>query len=424
MSEKKIKVLMIADHPYTPSGVGTQTKYVIDALIKSERFSIVSLAGAMKHKSMQPVKTEEYGDDLLIIPVEGYGNPDIIRTVLRKERPDILWFMTDPRYYEWLWAMSDEIRPLVPMVYYHVWDNYPLPQFNKPYYDSTDCIATISKVTDDVVRQVTDDSHAVYIPHAVNSEFFKPMTKEQKAAARKENFKTWENDKTLFFWNNRNARRKLTGTLVWWFKEFLEENGKDSAVLLMHTDPNDSHGQNIEYIMKEAGLTNGEILISKDKMPAEQLAVLYNMADYTINISDAEGFGLATLESLSCGTPIIVNKTGGLTEQVETPEGKMTGIGIEPCAKAIVGSQAVPYIYEDRMSKEDFLAALKKAHLAKIGDTAERKEWIKTGLEHAAKNYNFDTFNKQWLELMLEVHERYGSWETRKEYKAWTCEEV
>ena len=43
---------------------------------------------------------------------------------------------------------------------------------------------------------------------------------------------------------------------------------------------------------------------------------MYNMADCTINISDAEGFGLATLESLACETPIIVNMTGGLQEQV------------------------------------------------------------------------------------------------------------
>ena len=38
------------------------------------------------------------------------------------------------------------------------------------------------------------------------------------------------------------------------------------------------------------------------------------MSDVTVNISDAEGFGLATLESLSCATPIIVNMTGGLQE--------------------------------------------------------------------------------------------------------------
>ena len=57
------------------------------------------------------------------------------------------------------------------------------------------------------------------------------------------------------------------------------------------------------------------------------MGAFYNIADVTINISDAEGFGLATLESLSCGTPIIANMTGGLQEQVIGPEGE-NGVAI------------------------------------------------------------------------------------------------
>ena len=45
---------------------------------------------------------------------------------------------------------ENEIRSLMPMLYYHVWDNYPYPTFNKVFYDSNDKIITISKVTDDI----------------------------------------------------------------------------------------------------------------------------------------------------------------------------------------------------------------------------------------------------------------------------------
>ena len=67
---------------------------------------------------------------------------------------------------------------------------------------------------------------------------------------------------------------------------------------------------------------------------------MYNASDYTIGISDAEGFGLSTLESLSCGTPIIATMTGGLQEQVVGSYG-MNGIGLYPATKAIIGSQNV-----------------------------------------------------------------------------------
>jgi len=146
---KKIKVLTLSDHPLSPSGVGTQTKYMIEGLLATGRFEVISLGGAVKHQNYQPMKTEEWGDDWVIFPVDGYGTQDIIRSILRNEKPDILWFMTDPRFYGWLWQMEDEIRPLVPMVYYHVWDNYPPPKYNKVFYDSTDVIVTISRLRRD-----------------------------------------------------------------------------------------------------------------------------------------------------------------------------------------------------------------------------------------------------------------------------------
>ena len=40
--------------------------------------------------------------------------------------------------------------------------------------------------------------------------------------------------------------------------------------------------------------------------------------------------------------------TGGLQEQV-TDGTNWFGIGLEPVSKAVVGSQEVPFIYEDRL---------------------------------------------------------------------------
>ncbi len=125
----------------------------------------------------------------------------------------------------------------------------------------------------------------------------------------------------------------------------------------MHTDPKDVHGQDLEAIIHELGLANGEILFSRNKVDSQDLSLMYNMADLTINISDAEGFGLATLESLSCGTPILINKTGGLQDQISDGETSF-GIGLDPSSKAIIGSQEVPFIYEDRLNGDDVVNAL------------------------------------------------------------------
>ena len=412
MSTKK-KILTLSDHPLSLSGVGTQTRYVCEALLKTGRYSIISLGGAIKHQNYNPVLVEPYKEDWRCIPVDGYGTQEQIRSILRTEKIDAVWIMTDPRFWGWLWAMENEIRPLCPIIYYHVWDNYPYPHFNKPYYDSNDHIATISKVTDDIVRTVSPDVDCTYLPHAVNGDVFKPYSDEQIQDLREKNFSVNDDDKFIFFWNNRNARRKQSGTLIWWFKEWLDKNDlHDKAQLIMHTDPRDQHGQDLHHIIEHLGLKKNQVLLSINKVTPEQLAALYNMVDCTINISDAEGFGLATLESLSCATPIIATLTGGLQEQV-TNGVEWFGFGLTPTSKSIIGSQDVPYIYEDRTSKEQFMTALSKMY--NMTPESRRLMGMK-GRQHVLKNYNFDNFEKQWVELMDNCLEKNGSWEERKQY--------
>ena len=441
-TNKKIKILTLSDHPLSPSGVGTQTKYFIVELLKTGKFQFISLGGAIKHENYQPVKVEEFGDDWVVFPVDGYGNPETIRSILRMHKPDMLWFMTDPRFFPWLWQMENEIRPLVPMVYYHVWDNYPYPKFNKIWYDSTDVIATISKLTSDIVQTVSPEVEEHYLPHAVPTEIFQKQSQSNIKRFRKEQIGI-EDDNFFIFWNNRNARRKQSGSLIFWFDAFLKKiqkkNKNAKATLLMHTDPKDPNGQDLHTIVDELGLTNKEVLISTQKLPINGLASLYNAADVTINVSDAEGFGLATFESMACETPIIITMTGGLQEQVTYME-RITepmmlkrneksksfteyehGIGLEPSSKAIIGSQQVPFIYEDRLNEKQVVDALVKMY--EYGPE-KRVELGKAAREHVLKNYNFENFTQQWEKIITDTHEKHGSWDTRKNYKSWELRTV
>jgi len=415
--EQRIKILTLSDHPLSPSGVGTQTRYMIEGLLDTNKYDVISLGGAIKHNDYTPQKTDKYGDHWRIFPVDNYGTQEHVRQILRAERPDIIWFMTDPRFWPWLWDIENEIRPMVPLVYYHVWDNFPPPRFNQHFYESNDVIVTISKVTDEIVKQVAPNVKRIHLPHAVTADVFKPFPEEeiQRIKGLSLADHPQHEGKLMFFWNNRNARRKQSGTLIWWFKEWLDKVGHDKAYLIMHTDPKDPNGQDLQVIIKELGLSEGQVLLSTAKYPPQELAAMYNMADCTINISDAEGFGLATLESLSCGTPIIVNMTGGLQEQVTNGK-DWFGIGIEPSSKAIIGSQAVPWIYEDRVSKEDFLKALDDIYAM---SDEERKALGAAGRKHVLKNYGFEKYQKEWDKIMSDIHEQNGSWKTRKNYKSW-----
>jgi len=416
VSDKK-KIFVISDHPLSPSGVGIQTKYMLEALLQTGRYKAFCLGGAIKHQDYRPMGVQPYGEDWVIQPVDGYGNHDMIRSIIQTQKPDLLWFMTDPRFFHWLWEIEDEIRRNIPMVYHHVWDNYPYPTFNERYYSSNDVICTISKVTDNIVRYVTPNVEAIYQPHSVNTDIYKKYPEEEVKAFKADFFK---HDKFIFFYNNRNARRKQTGSLIFWFKDFLDKVGHDKAQLVMHTEIKDPHGQDLTAIVHHLGLVNGEVLFSEVKVPPEQLALIYNTVDCTVTVSDAEGFGLSTLESLACEKPIIVTMTGGLQDQV-TDGKNFFGVGIEPSSKAIIGSQEIPWIYEDRISGEDCVNAMMKLYEM---SKEERAKLGAAGRQHVLNNYNFETLKSRWVEIIDGICEKYGSWETRKNYQPWSMIEV
>ena len=71
MSEKKIKVLTLGDMPLSTSGVAHQTRLMIEALLHTGKFQVVSLGGAIKHKDHKPIRTEEFGEDWTIFPMCG-----------------------------------------------------------------------------------------------------------------------------------------------------------------------------------------------------------------------------------------------------------------------------------------------------------------------------------------------------------------
>ena len=97
------------------------------------------------------------------------------------------------------------------------------------------------------------------------------------------------------------------------------------------------------------------------------------------------------------------------------------GIGIEPSSKAIIGSQQVPYIYEDRLNGEDVVEALMAMY--EMGKE-KREELGRNGANHILGNYSFENFAKSWDEFITEIHEKNGSWETRKNYNRWTLKEI
>jgi len=384
LEKKKYKILMLSDHALSTSGVGCQSRFLIEGLIKKGCWTVRQFGAALKHNDYNAVQVSE---DFIIKPIDGFGDPNVLRLALATEKPDILFIFTDPRFFTWLWEMEDEIHQLCPIAYWHVWDNFPRPDFNDHYYASTDLINCHSYLTYEIVSKVFPD-RSNFIPHALPDDIFFPLPANQKKMW-KEKILGFENrDSFTAFWVNRNAKRKRPADVIWAWKLFLDKlEDKNTAMLLMHTDPFDQEGPNLVEVAKKLGIID-RVTFSRERIEFDQMNILHNISDCCVNIAFAEGFGLATLEAMKVGKPIIAAKTGGLTRQVvDHRDDSENGIALEIRSKSIVGSQQVPYIYEDYASVEETADAFYKLYSMSNED--------REGLGNKARDYVQSEFAMQ-----------------------------
>jgi glycosyltransferase involved in cell wall biosynthesis len=402
----KKKILLLSDDLRMASGIATMSKELV--LGTAHKYDWFQVGAAINHPEAGKVLDvsediqKNYGivdANVKILPWNGYGNADLIRQLINAEKPDAILHFTDPRYWTWLYDIEHEIRQNVPLLFYAIWDDLPDPLYNRNYYESCDWIGCISRQTYGIIKRLSAldtkptwkpkaDWQVSYVPHGINTEIYKPT--DVSAEFRKEILGDKEYDFVLY-WSNRNIRRKQPADVIVAFKKFCEKIGKEKAdkcVLLMHTQPVDENGTDLPAVI-EAVAPDVNIIFSEKRRPVEELNLLYNIADVTINIANNEGFGLATAESIMTGTPIIVNVTGGLQDQCgftlddkllkaedyikigslhewrkweKTVKAGDWATPIWSRALALAGSVPTPYIWDDRVDIEDVAEAIEKVY--------------------------------------------------------------
>ena len=247
--QKKKKILVLSDHAMSTSGVGTQTRHLINGLLEKNEWTFRQFGAAMKHADY---KTVHINDDFIIKPIDGFGDRNLIRLTLATEKPDLIFIFTDPRFFIWLWEMEDEIHQICPIAYWHVWDNKPFPKFNEKLYESTDTINCHSHLTYEMLSEnMPNKSRINFIPHAVPEDIFYRLKDKERKELKRKVLGPEREDHFVAIWNNRNARRKRPGDLLLSWKAFLDKTKKRDAVLIMHTDPYDKEGSNLFILAEE-----------------------------------------------------------------------------------------------------------------------------------------------------------------------------
>ena len=239
--DQRKKILLICDDIRVHSGIATVAREIV--IHTAHHFNWVNIAGAIQHPekgqkfdlSADTNKTAGIEDSsVFLYPVDGYGDQDLIRHMIKHEQPDAIMLITDPRYFVWLFQIENEVRKQIPITYLNIWDDYPAPLYNKAYYEACDLLMGISKQTVNINKIVlgdkANDKIITYIPHGLNNEIFKPLDKNDSTLKefKKALFKGKEYNFSLLF-NSRNIRRKQIPDTMLAFRFFLDRLPKEKA---------------------------------------------------------------------------------------------------------------------------------------------------------------------------------------------------
>jgi len=450
-NERK-KILLICDDIRVHSGVATVAREMV--LNTAQHFNWAQVAGAINHPD-KGKRLDISGDtntntgltdaSVMIYPVDGYGDANLIRQLIQMEKPDAIFLITDPRYFMWLFQIENEIRRKIPIVYLNIWDDYPAPMYNRPYYEACDALLGISKQTVNINKLVLGDKAKdkliSYVLHGLNHDIFKPLDKnDPNFKAFKQNMFKGKEFEFVMFFNSRNIRRKQIPDTLLAYKLFIdglsEEQAKKCAFLL-HTQIVDDNGTDLGAVCEFLFDNNPKynIIFSQHPLGPEQMNYLYNMSDVQILLTSNEGWGLSLTEAILAGNPIIANVTGGMQDQMRfVRNGKWMEVDADfpsnhngtikehgewafpvyPTSRSIQGSPITPYIWDDRCTAEE--AALQIKAVYDLPKEERRARGLK-GREWALSDEAGFTGEKMGKRIIENLDTLFTTWKPRTKFE-------
>jgi len=287
----------------------------------------------------------ENGKDLSGITILPWGEApwleDKTEFYVRKYRPDIVYTLGDiwcyqhitklPKDYPWYWIANYEF------------DTENMVGFWHQNVRNADISVVPAKFAYEMLRDA-GHKNAIYLPHGVDTEVFKPMTYDEKCVQRKK-FGFPDSD-FIISCVAHNQQRKMLARLLRAFKKFSE--GKDDVTLFMHTQMKDFTGWDMGQLITDWGLEKKAFLTDKTAkmigdvhVPPSELRNYYCLSDVHALSSGGEGFGIPMVEAMACGLPNVATDYTTTKEFLcdikRDPAGKP--VGVEP-----IRGIPVPYV--------------------------------------------------------------------------------
>jgi glycosyltransferase involved in cell wall biosynthesis len=234
-------------------------------------------------------------------------------------RPDVVihlrdnWVMT--RYYRQPYHLWDTCREYSAKLFnYSPVQSWPLPKdyINTVWYEA-DYTITMTRIgMQKLIEQGAPASRLFYLYHGADQKQFHFMNERPPRSML--GLPDYDRHMITFVGLNQDHRKMIPLSILA-FKTYMEKYDPD-AFLYLHTDAMgffdvQQHvialglgGQGKVFMRPSAGMGSSLWGFSD-----EQMGQLYNMSDCLITMTTAEGFNMPVLESIACGTPVVMTDT-------------------------------------------------------------------------------------------------------------------
>lgn len=336
---------------------------------------------------------------------------DLLPIYMKTYKIDVLIILLDT-FMLYPWLMQLDLSPAKTIFYYPSDGGGHLPLGCEQILKFINKPIAMAKFGQGQVKKV----HGIetgHIPHAIDEEQFKPLSKEEKLQIRARYGIAPE--KFVVGTVARNQGRKMLDRTIKAFSLYAKEN--PNAILFLHTDPEDAAQVfHLPTLIQRYSLENRVRFSGMRYYKGFDYKIMnevYNVMDVFLLTTSGEGFGIPIIEAMSAGIPVLATD---YTTTRELVIDNKAGLGIPLVGttddenELYHGTEIIDGTITGSWNVERGICSIKKCAeaLKMFSDNPSMGEAMgKNGREAILKEYTWKINGERWIKAVEEIGGEY-----------------